>query len=151
MIEKHTERRLLQLAVAIACLVPLSAGTAGVALGTAAVAGDIGRGHEIDGHVRYLSGLLLGVGIAFAATIPTIERRSELFAALTSMVVLGGLARLWGLLAFDLQAAPQLFALVMELGVAPLLFAWQKRVSLAFGPQREAPERDTSAPIYGQC
>jgi hypothetical protein len=104
-----------------------------VVLGTAVIGGDIGRSHvEINNHFRYLSGLLFGIGIALAASIPTIERRSELFTALTFMVVLGGLARLWGPLSYDLPAPPQMLALTMELGVAPLLFLWQQRVSLAF-------------------
>jgi hypothetical protein len=133
------------LAVALACFVPLWAGAAGVVLGTAVVEEDIGRGHvEISNHFRYLSGLLLGICIAIAASIPTIERRSELFTALTFMVVLGGLARLWGLLAYDLPVPPQMFALTMELGAAPLLFVWQRRVSLAFRLSSRRTSRQSS-------
>lgn len=87
---------------------------------------------DLESHFRYLSGLLLGVGLAFAASIPTIERRSELFAALTVAVVTGGLARLFGLFgAADPTAAHQM-ALIMELIVVPLLFAWQRRIARLF-------------------
>jgi hypothetical protein len=130
---KHRERRLLTMAVALVCLVPLGAGIAGVVLGPAAIETDVARDHlELDSHFRYLSGLLLGIGIAFAACIPAIERRSELFAVLSLVVVIGGLSRLGALLVYDLPAAPHLFALVMELAVVPLLYVWQKRVCLAF-------------------
>ena len=120
MIEKQTERRLLKLAVAMACFVPLWAGAAGVLLGTGAIEGNIGRG-QVDNHFRYLSGLLLGIGIALAASIPTIERRSELFTALTFMVVLGGLARLLSMFEHGLPGPGHRFGLAMELVAVPLL------------------------------
>jgi hypothetical protein len=133
MMDKQSERHLLKLAVAVACLVPLAAGISGVVLGPGAIETDIAGDHlNLESHFRYLSGLLLGIGIAFAASIPTIERRSELFTALTLMVVVGGLARLSAIVAYDMAAAPHAFALVMELGVVPLLFVWQKRVGRAF-------------------
>ena len=104
-------------------------------LGTAAIERGIAVQHfGLETHFRYLSGLLLGIGIAFAASIPTIERRSELFTALCLMVVVGGLARLWAIVAYNMAAAPHVFALAMELAVVPLLFVWQKRVGRAFRP-----------------
>ena len=127
---KHTERRLLQVAVALACLVPLLAGGAGVIEGTAMLKKiEVGASADLESHFRYLSGLLLGIGIAFAAAIPTIERRSELFAVLTVVVVVGGFARLAGYLALTLPSVTHQLALVMELIVVPLLFFWQRRVA----------------------
>ena len=128
MTDYHYQRRLLQAAVAIACLVPLGAGAAGVVLGPAMVGTDP-SGPDLDSHFRYLSGLLLGIGIAFAAAIPTIERRSELFAALSLAVVAGGLARLSALIANGSPGIPHVLALGMELVVVPLLFVWQRRVA----------------------
>ena len=131
---KQFERRLLQLAVAFACLVPLGTGAAGVMKGPSVIAGSLaGDLPNLESHFRYLSGLLLGVGIGFAASIPTIERRSELFAVLSGAVVAGGLARLYALIIGGLPAMPHVLALGMELAVVPLLFAWQRRVALQFG------------------
>ena len=128
-----TERRLLQLAVAVACLVPLTAGAAGVVRGTGMIAGIGAAGApDLESHFRYLSGVLLGIGLAFAAGIPTIERRSELFLALTGIVVLGGLARLAALLNGEAPSTPHVLALGMELVVVPLIFLWQRRVSRRF-------------------
>ncbi|MBA3510795.1 MAG: DUF4345 domain-containing protein [Sphingomonas sp.] len=132
---KRSERRLLKLAVALACLVPLGAGTAGVVLGPTGIENDIPRAHlKLDSHFRYLSGLLLGIGMVFAACIPKIERKSELFSALSAIVAIGGLSRLWALAVYDMPAMPHVFALVMELAVVPMLFIWQKRVALASKP-----------------
>lgn len=132
MMSKQRERWLLKLAVALACLVPIGAGTAGVVLGPAVLERDVPASTpELESQFRFLSGLLLGLGIAFAASIPTIERRSELFTALSLMVVVGGLARLWALVVYDMPATPHVFALVMELVIVPLVFVWQKRVAPA--------------------
>lgn len=97
------ERRLLQGAVALACLVPLGAGRAGVVLGPAMIAAELAPNPDLDSHFRYLSGLLLGIGIGFAASLPTLERRSQLVAALSLAVVAGGLARLSGPAAGDVR------------------------------------------------
>lgn len=127
---RDRERRLLQLAVAFACTVPLGAGAAGVVAGPAMLETIGGRGDaDLESHFRYLSGLLLGLGLAFAASIPTIERRSELFLALTTAVVVGGLARLAALAAAGAPTIAHQLALIMELVVVPLLFAWQRRVA----------------------
>lgn len=87
---------------------------------------------DLESHYRYLSGLLLGVGIGFAASIPTIERRSELFAALAGIVVVGGFARLYALLIYGMPSMPHFLALGMELAVVSLLFFWQRRVARRF-------------------
>jgi uncharacterized membrane protein YfcA len=125
------ERRLLQVAVALGSLVPISAGTAGVILGPAMVdAGGVPPG--ADSHYRYLSGLLLGIGLAFAATIPAIEHRAARFRLLTAIVVVGGLGRLVSLLARGVPDKPMLAALAMELLVTPALALWQSRVARRF-------------------
>jgi hypothetical protein len=86
-----------------------------------------------DSHFRYLSGLLLAIGLGFWSTIPNLPLHAPRFRLLTAIVVLGGLARL---LALPLQGWPgsaMSAALVMELVVTPLLCLWQGRVAV---PQR---------------
>lgn len=136
--DKHKQRRLLQLAVALACLVPLGAGVAGVVLGPAMIDPGLARNPDLDSHYRYLSGLLLGIGIGFAASIPVIERRSELFAALSLAVVAGGLARLSALAVYGLPGTLHVLALGMELVVVPLLFVWQRKVARGGSSRRQA-------------
>ena len=124
-----TERRLLQGAVAIAGLVPVSAGAAGVLLGVAMMPGAAATAHDLDSHLRYLSGLLLGIGLVFWSRVPAIEKGPGLFRVLAAIVVVGGLARLLGVLLAGSLSLPMQLALVMELVVTPLLAVWQARVA----------------------
>ncbi|HEY7810005.1 MAG TPA: DUF4345 domain-containing protein [Allosphingosinicella sp.] len=130
-----TERRLLQAAILLACLVPLLAGGAGVARGPAMLSGiDPGTAPlDLDSHFRYLSGLLLGMGIGFVICVPAIERRTAVFRALGLLAVLGGLARLYSALTIGLPGPGHIFGLFMELGTVPLLLLWQSRVARRFG------------------
>lgn len=126
-----SEKLLLQLIVGLGSLVPIGAGAAGIILGPAMVdAGAVPAG--ADSHYRYLSGLLLGIGIAFATTIPGIERRTTRFRLLAAIVVAGGLGRLIALLVRGVPDKPMLAALVMELAVTPALALWQARVARRF-------------------
>ncbi len=120
------ERRLLQAAVLLAGIVPVSAGSAGVILG-AGLAG--GGGTDLDSHVRYLSGLLLGIGLVFWSLVPRIERHAVLFRVLTLIVFVGGLGRLLGVFVVGQPSAPMTAALGMELVVTPLLCWWQGRLA----------------------
>lgn len=131
--DRDKERRLLQFAVAMACTVPLIAGGAGVVAGIGMLGNDLAYGDpDLESHFRYLSGLLLGVGLAFAASLPTIERRTQLFLILSCVVVIGGLARLAGIFSVGPPTTPHLLALVMELVVVPILFTWQRRIARLF-------------------
>ena len=124
------ERRLLQVAVTLGCLVPIVGGGIGVLYGLAMVG--IGTAPEpADSHFRYLSGLLLAVGLGFLSTVPNIEARSGRFRLLAAIVVVGGLGRLLSLALGGAPDASTLFALAMELAVTPALALWQWRVSAA--------------------
>ncbi len=124
------ERRLLQCAVAAACLVPISAGLGGVLQSAAMLAGvDAPLAIDLDSHYRYLSGLLLGIGIAFALCVPAIETKGAIFRTLGLIVVAGGLARLLSAAEHGLPGPGHRFGLAMELAVVPALVAWQMRVA----------------------
>jgi hypothetical protein len=123
------EARALRIAVALACLVPLAAGLAGMLAGAAFLGDGSPAGISADSHIRYLSGLLFGIGIGFASTLWHIEAHGARFRLLTGIVVLGGLARLAGLVLRGAPDAPMLFGLAMELLVTPLLCLWQGRVA----------------------
>jgi len=126
----ESERRLLQAAVALASLVPLSIGTLGVIEGPELLRG-VGTAVpvDLDSHVRYLSGLLAGIGLGFVSCIPAIERRGARFRMLGLIVVLGGLARLLSLAGAGAPGRGHLFGLAMELAVVPLLMLWQSRIA----------------------
>jgi len=123
------QRRLLQIAVAVAGLVPVAAGALG-ALRPELLA-LAGPPHAFT-HAAYLSGLLLGLGLGFWSLIPTIERQARAFSLLTALVVVGGLARAFTAARLGAFGPPVVLPLVMELGVTPALWAWQRRVSKSF-------------------
>ncbi|HYG49176.1 MAG TPA: DUF4345 domain-containing protein [Allosphingosinicella sp.] len=131
------ERRLLQLAVALGCVVPLLAGGTGLIHGPAFLRG-VGMEipADLDSHFRYLSGLLFAVGLAFASCIPGIERKTARFRLLALLVFLGGLGRLLGLAVSGVPGTGHVFGLVMELGTVPLLVLWQTRVAALARPGR---------------
>ena len=111
--------------------VPVGAGLSGALLGSA-MTGDGVHGIDLDSHVRYLSGLLLGIGLAFWEAIPQIERQGRRVRLLTAIVALGGLMRLIGILTAGVPHAPMLFGLTMELVVTPLVCLWQARIARRF-------------------
>jgi hypothetical protein len=122
------EKCLLQICVVVGGGVPVVAGLLGVTFGTSSVADGI-VGVSMDSHFRYLSGLLLAIGLGFWSTVPGIETKTARFRMLTGLVVVGGLGRAASLLAVGLPTHGMLAALVMELGVTPLLCLWQTRAS----------------------
>lgn len=120
-----TQKRALQVAVAIAGLVPVTAGSIGIIhpdwLELAATP-------SATTHAGYLSGLLLGVGMAFWSTVPAIETKGARFALLTALVMLGGLARFTLAIRLGVWSPSVILPLVMELAVTPALWLWQRRL-----------------------
>lgn len=116
------ERRLLQAAILVACVVPIYGGLWGV-LGRMST-----QGAASQSEARYLSGLLLGIGLAFLACVPTIERRGAEVRLMAAIIVVGGLSRLAGV---GVTGTPPdvVVPLVMELGVTVVLALWRERVA----------------------
>ena len=121
------ERRALQIAIGLAACVPVAGGLKGAWLGARGFG--VWPGGAADSHFRYLSGLLLAIGLIYWACIPAVERRRPLIRALTAIVVAGGLARLAGWLFLGGDPGSMRWALIMELGVAPALCLWQAKVA----------------------
>jgi hypothetical protein len=135
------ERKLLQQAVGVLALVPVSAGLFGVIFGPEGLLGDR-VSVSADSHFRYLSGLLLGLGLCFWSTIPAIETKTGRFRLLTLLVVVGGLGRLIGL---GVTGVPSLFmlgGLALELLVTPAVCLWQTRIANAVEEDAPAPARE---------
>jgi hypothetical protein len=127
--------------VALGGCVPVLAGAAGVMLGPS-MAGGLPGDAAADSHFRYLSGLLLGIGIGFWSTIPALPRHGSRFRLLTAIVVLGGLSRFLAWPIHGWPGGPMAAALVMELAITPLLCLWQGRVAARFG--RQHPPSDSA-------
>src|SRR5262245_25340128 len=89
--------RALQVTVSILALVPIGAGLAGAIFGIGVFEQSASLGNDADSAGRYLSGLLLAIGLAFWATVPSIHTQRIQFRLLTLIVLTGGFARLAGL------------------------------------------------------
>jgi Domain of unknown function (DUF4345) len=122
------ERRLLQATVAILALVPIVAGLAGALGGMGALDRHLAPSLAGDSHERYLSGLLLAIGLGYWSAVPRIETHGDRFRLLTTLVLVGGLARLYALARYGLPGIAMSAALVMELVVTPALAIWRERV-----------------------
>lgn len=121
------EKKLLQQAVAILAIIPVATGLYGVLFGQALTGDAVSISAE--SHFRYLSGLLLGIGLCFWSTLPSIELKTGRFRLLTLLVVIGGLSRLMGLALTGLPSLFMLGGLIVELIVAPVLCLWQTRIA----------------------
>lgn len=124
-----TSKRALQTAVAIGGLVPIFAGLAGIIMGLSLVSGLDDFPVSLDSHFRYMSGLLLGIGLAYWSLIPNIETNGRVFRLLTIIVFIGGLGRMTALITIGVPDPSMLFGLGMELVITPLLALWQYRVA----------------------
>jgi hypothetical protein len=118
------QRNALRLCVALVAAVPVVGGLWG------AIESIGGASAWSTDHYRYLSGLLLAIGLGFWSTVPNIERRTQRFRLLTGLVVIGGLCRLLGLVLGDLLTPAIAAALALELVATPLLCFWQSQVSI---------------------
>jgi hypothetical protein len=125
------EKRALQLIVAVGSLVPIAAGAAGVIDGPNFLGASIVDSPGLDDHFRYLSGLLLGIGLAYLSAVGKIEQRKSRFLLLGGIVVLGGVGRLLSLLTRGVPSSAAIGALAMELVVTPLITLWQLRIARA--------------------
>lgn len=139
------ERRALQVTLCVLALVPIGAGLAGAILGLVNPGRATGAVQiALDSHYRYLSGILFAVGVLYLRLAPDIERNGNQIRLLTALVFAGGLFRLLALVASMRPEPTILFALAMELCIAPLLALWQARIARV--SPRTAPVRDLSHP-----
>lgn len=118
------EKRLLQVVVAIACIVPIVTGSTSILRGPGFLDHAVVP-VDLDSHFRYISGIFFAVGLWFTTCIPDIETKGARFRLLGSLVVVGGLARVVSLVSVGVPSKGHVFGLAMELGVVPLLMLWQ--------------------------
>lgn len=125
------EKRVLQITVLAAAIVPIGAGLLGIIIGPSAFGA---RSYSVDliSHTGYLSGLLLAIGLMFVISVPNIEQHKNRFLLLGAIVFIGGLARLYEGMLTGFGTMPHQLALIMELVITPLIVLWQRRVSKRF-------------------
>jgi glucan phosphoethanolaminetransferase (alkaline phosphatase superfamily) len=122
------ELRLFQAAVIVASVVPIAAGAAGVLHGPGMIRGFARSNADLDSHFSYLSGLLLGIGLAFLFCVLRVRARAQSFRMLGLIVIAAGLARAFAASRLGFPRAGHQFAYVMELVVVPALLVWHRRI-----------------------
>ena len=122
-------KRLLQAAVGVLALIPVATGATGMLGGPAFLGVERPWPVDLDSHFRFLSAIFLAIGLGFYATIPDIERKTQMFRLCAAPIVAGGLARLGSLLVAGTPGWPHAAGIVMELGVVPALVFWQAKVA----------------------
>jgi len=127
-----TERRILQMVVALLAAIPVLAGLQGVVSGPAFLGTLPPWPSDLDSHMRFLSGVLLAIGLAWLSCIPDIEVKTQRFRLIAALTICGGLARLVSVFAAGVPSAGHRLALVLELLIVPLLVLWQARIARAF-------------------
>ena len=120
------ERKLLQIAFALAGLVLIVFGLAGVFFGANFV--DLSGNVEIDSYFRFLKGVLLGIGLIYWSSIPDIARHGERVSLVTFILVLGAVPRLLAVISHGVPTIGSLVGLAGELIFAPLLWLWHQHV-----------------------
>jgi hypothetical protein len=136
MLSPARERRFLQAAVILLALVPVLAGIAGVVYGLRIFDMHAGVSRDGDSQVRYLSGLLVAIGLGFWSTVPSIDAQGARFRLLTALVLIGGFARLYALARSGLPAGSMLAGLALELVVTPSLAIWREGLERKCRDQR---------------
>jgi hypothetical protein len=121
------ERRLLQIAFALAGLLLIVFGLAGVFFG--ANFADLSGSVEMDSYFRFLKGMLLGIGLIYWSSIPDIARHSERISVVTFILVLGAVPRLIAVIGHGVPTIGILIGLAGELIFAPLLWLWHQHVA----------------------
>jgi hypothetical protein len=123
------ERKLLQIALALAGLLTGAFGLAGILFGASFT--DFSDNVVVDSYIRFLKGMLLAIGLIYWSSIPQIERHSERISLVTFIVVLGAVARLIAVIGHGVPTIGIAVGLAGALIAAPLLWLWQRRVARA--------------------
>jgi Domain of unknown function (DUF4345) len=123
------QRKLLQIAVAIAGFIGVSFGLAGVVFGIAFT--DMFDDGTVDSSVRFYKGMLLAIGLIYWSCIPEIERRGERISLVTLILVCGAASRLMAVIGHGVANLGVLLSLVAGLVLVPLLWLWQRHVAEA--------------------
>ena len=121
------ERKLLQIALALAGLLTGGFGLAGIFFGASFTpfSGDV----MMDSYIRFLKGMLLAIGLIYWSAIPQIERHSERISLVTFILVLGAVPRLMAVIGHGVPTIGITVGVAGALIAAPLLWLWQRRVA----------------------
>lgn len=116
----------LQIATGILGAVPLITGIIGMFGVSDPLYAAIGLPADalLDGNLRFLSGLWLGLGLAVFWLIPNIEKHTLLYRVLFIMIFLGGVGRLLSMVFVGMPPIPFIAFTALEIFEAPIFVCW---------------------------
>lgn len=82
-----------------------------------------------DSHIRFISGIWLGIGVLFLLAVHDLRRYRGVLHAAFALIFLGGLARLGQLQPEVILGPAVLFPLLTELVGMPVLFGWSRMIA----------------------
>lgn len=126
-----TEKRPLQITTMVLALIPIVTGILGMfgvrdPLYTSA---HLRSMPLLDSNLRFFGGVWLALGIALLWLVPAIERRSVLFRAVWFAVFVGGIGRIFSMVAVGLPPPAFVAFTLLELVGAPFMVYWQQGVA----------------------
>jgi hypothetical protein len=136
-------RRALQVVVAVLGLIPLATGICAFVLGPEAMPGGVPVSPSIQNEYRFLSSFWFAFGVLIYTIVPGIERQTRRVRFLALFIFIGGLGRLWAVLAYGRPQGYYLAAMALELVGIPLLVWWQAAIAVPAVPAVSVPQGET--------
>jgi hypothetical protein len=130
-------RRGLQITLGALAVIPAASGLAGMMQGADVLPG--GRAAltpSVDSEYRYAHAIWFAVAPVIWSSLPRIEENGRVLRAVSSAVVLGGLARAWSWRRVGRPHAVFVGATALELVGIPAVAAWQTHVARVAGRSR---------------
>ena len=106
-------------------IIPIVAGLATVVLGADSVPAPNGAPANVESELRFYSVWWIGAGLFLAWLAPRIEERTLELRVFCALLFLSGVSRLFAAAATDWPSTGQLILMGVELGLPPVLVAWQ--------------------------
>jgi hypothetical protein len=114
--------------LAVLSLLPLTFGVLGISLGANRFMPGGMVSANLDSQFRFLSAWYLGLAVLAWWMLPQIEKHTVLFRIICGAVFLGGVARLFAVMASGMPDTRFVIVMVIEL-LFPLLIPWQAMVA----------------------
>lgn len=131
MMTKELERQTFQILLALGAMVPLLGGFRDVLVGLPEfLSPDY---IDLDSHYVFMSGVLMAIGAGYLSCVAHPELKTQRIRLLSALIFTGGLCRLLAWTSAGQPSNIMMFALFMEVAVAPLLTMWQGRIAKRYG------------------
>jgi uncharacterized protein YjeT (DUF2065 family) len=137
MTSSHTSYRAFQAIMAVLAIIPLATGMLTMMGLNDPIYKQAGLPMHVllDSNLRFFGGVWLGMGIVLLWMLPRLRTETKLFRALSLMIFIGGIGRLFAIVFVGWPPVPFIAFTALEIIGMPLLVWWQTVLS------QEAPDQ----------